>query len=230
MTPAEQASLSSAMEPAADNCQTSLAQSFGPGQINPAKAYVAGLKQAYLNHQAREEWDHFQAIVHGASQADLDRLREAYPDVPDSLVELLKLVDGTYWREYQGEKIAFYFLGSDLEEYPYYLLSAKQMLETGNEAREFMDYLITREYGDPVDEEITNDLDGLCWLHFSDCMNNGGTSQLFIDFSPSETGKKGQIIRYVHDPDGLSVIADSFDEYLQMLMEQKYDFINEDDF
>ena len=64
-------------------------------------------------------------------------------------------------------------------------------------------------------------------MHFSDCMNNGGSSQLFIDFSPSDKGIVGQIIRYVHDPDETIVIADSFDEYLQMLIDKDYDFIHE---
>ena len=68
----------------------------------------------------------------------------------------------------------------------------------------------------------------MCWLHFSDCMNNGGTSKLFIDFSPSSKGVKGQVVRYLHDPDKITVIADSFDEYLQMLMDNGYNFINED--
>lgn len=58
-------------------------------------------------------------------------------------------------------------------------------------------------------------------------MNNGGTSQLFIDFSPSSTGKKGQIIRFLHDPDELKVIADSFDDFLKKLMDDGYSFINE---
>ena len=66
------------------------------------------------------------------------------------------------------------------------------------------------------------------WLHFSDCMNNGGTSQLFIDFSPSEKGVKGQIVRFLHDPDEIGVIADSFDEYLEELIESGLDFISED--
>ena len=59
-------------------------------------------------------------------------------------------------------------------------------------------------------------------------MNNGGTSQLFIDFSPSEKGTQGQIVRFLHDPDEFSVIADSFEDYLRMLMDKDYDFINED--
>ena len=59
-------------------------------------------------------------------------------------------------------------------------------------------------------------------------MNNGGTSQLFIDFLPSEKGVKGQIVRYLHDPDEIEVIADSFDEYLEKLMEHDLDFISKD--
>jgi len=66
-----------------------------------------------------------------------------------------------------------------------------------------------------IDEKITDQPYSLKWLHFSDCMNNGGTSQLFIDFSPSEKGTKGQIVRFLHDPDEFSVIADSFEEYLK---------------
>ena len=66
------------------------------------------------------------------------------------------------------------------------------------------------------------------WLHFSDCMNNAGTSQLFIDFSPSEKGVKGQIVRFLHDPDEIGVIANSFDEYLEELIESGLDFISED--
>ena len=66
------------------------------------------------------------------------------------------------------------------------------------------------------------------WLHFSDCINNAGTSQLFIDFSPSEKGVKGQIVRFLHDPDEIGVIADSFDEYLEELIESGLDFISED--
>ena len=59
-------------------------------------------------------------------------------------------------------------------------------------------------------------------------MNNGGTSQLFIDFTPSEKGKGGQIIRFLHDPDEFKVIAENFDEYLKKLIDKGYDFINED--
>ena len=194
-----------------------------------ASAYVDGLKQAYYEYEAAEEWDRLSAIIQGVSQPDLDRLLELYPDAPESLIELLRLADGTYYRDYPGGKVLLYFLGSDYEGYPYYLLSARQMVETKDRFAQWGDYLINREYDDtPVDEGVCDDMDRLNFLHFSDCCNNGGTSQLFIDFSPSAKGKKGQVLRYLHDPDELVVVADSFDEYLQLLIDQDYAFINED--
>ena len=194
-----------------------------------ARAYFDGLKEAYLREGGQELWDHFSSVAQGASQEDIGRLLELYPDAPESLIELLRLVDGTYYREYPADKVVFYFLGSDYEGYPYYLLSARQMVETRHKAKEFYDYFVTREDDDiPVDEGVCDDLDKLDWLHFSDCCNNGGTSQLFIDFSPSAKGKKGQVLRFLHDPDEMVVAADSFDEYLQMLIDEEYPFIDED--
>ncbi len=198
--------------------------------MNPtAKKYISGLKKVYLDRNAQEIWEHFEKIKHGADNENIQKLKETFAEIPDALIGLLEYVDGTYWREYAGEKITLYFLGSDMEEYPYYLLSSKEIIENQNIAKEYYSDYIDREYGEEdIDEKITNNSKNLKWLHFSDCTNNGGTSQLFIDFSPSEKGKTGQIVRFVHDPDEFSVIADSFDEYLQYLMNNGYDFINED--
>lgn len=194
-----------------------------------AQKYINGLKRAYYNNNGAQQWDNFEKVIHGASKEDLDRLRFLYPEIPDSLVQLLEYVDGTYWRNYQGKELAFYFLGSDLEEYPYYLLSAEQMMDT--EDFDWLTDYINREYEDMVniDEKIIDNAKHMHWLHFSDCMNNGGTSQLFIDFSPSPKGRKGQVARFLHDPDEIEIIADSFEEYLEMLMDREYDFITEED-
>jgi hypothetical protein len=198
--------------------------------MNPiAEQYIAGLKKAYYENQGEEIWDHFEKIKHGAAGENIRKLKELYPEIPEALIGLLRYVDGTYWREYEGEKTAFYFLGSDMEEYPYYLLSSGEMTENRDLAAKYYKDYIEREYDEvEVDEKIATTAKDLKWLHFSDCMNNGGTSQLFIDFSPSEKGTKGQIVRFVHDPDELKVIAGSFEEYLNMLMDKGYDFINEE--
>lgn len=194
-----------------------------------AEKYINGLKKAYYDNGGRKEWDEFESVIHGASDEDITRLKEIYPEAPDSLIELLKFVDGTYWREYQGRKIAFYFLGSDINGYPYYILPAKEIANEEDMGFEYYADYINREFDDVgVDEKIIDDANKLKWLHFSDCMNNGGTSQIFIDFSPSEKGVSGQVIRFLHDPDEIEVIADSFDEYLQMLIDNNFDFINED--
>ncbi len=198
---------------------------------NIAQKYINGLKEAYLKNGAEDDWADFEVTIHGVSEDDIKALKELYPNTPDTLIELLKIVDGTYWREYSGKKISFYLLGSDVEGYPYYLLSAKQIVETQNEAFDFYEDYVNREFDPediPISERITDDANKMNWLHFSDCMNNGGTSQLFIDFSPSEKGISGQIVRFLHDPDEIEVIADSFEEYLEKLIEWGYEFINED--
>ena len=107
---------------------------------------------------------------------------------------------------------------------PYFLLSSKEIIENQNEA--IYNYSEYSEWSD-VDDKITNKTEEIKWLHFSNCSNNGGTSQIFIDFSPSKKGKVGQIVRFLHDPNEFEVIADSFDTYLKKLMNKEYDFIKE---
>jgi len=200
--------------------------------MNIAEKYIDGLKKAYIEYDLQQKWDDFESVIHGASEEDIQTLVKIYPDTPKSLLNLFGFVDGTYWREYKGEEIIFYFLGSDIEQYPYYLLSASQIIETQNDAFKYYGACINREYDKEdvkVDERIIDNADKLNWLHFSDCTNNGGTSQLFIDFSPSPQGTKGQVVQLLHDPDEFSVIADSFDEYLQKIIDNEYDFLFEDD-
>ena len=203
-----------------------------------AQQYIEGLKNAYIRagDLSAEEWIHFENVKYGISAEDEIKLLEMYPEIPASLVELLEFADGTYWRKYGDEEIAFYFLGSDVDDggYPYYLYSAGQLLEDDdmdygdNFADLFYWYEEEVAQGETdlfVDQRIRSDGSRCEWLCFSDCMNNGGTSSLFIDYTPSESGKKGQIIRFLHDPDRLDVIADSFDDYLKMVMDKNFAFI-----
>jgi hypothetical protein len=115
--------------------------------------YVNRLKKAYYDNDGKKSWGYFEKVIHGASKEDINKLKEEYPSVPESLVKLLEYVDGTYWREYEGEKITFYILGSDVNEYPYYLLSVNQILDSKNEAVDFYGDYVNREYGDDVEEE-----------------------------------------------------------------------------
>lgn len=172
----------------------------------------------------------------GASASDLARLTHRFAQCPQTLLALLAKVDGTYYRAYGGEKILVYMFGTDVGEgsYPYYLMSAEQIVasEVSSIRGIYKDYLYaTKESSDEpwleIDERI--DVDATHWLHFSDCMNNGGTSRIYIDFQPSPKGKSGQVIRFLHDPDSFVVIAESFDEFLQNNVDAGYPFLEEFD-
>jgi hypothetical protein len=188
--------------------------------------FLNGLKAALST-------DDLEAInkAYGATKEDIDTLRSEYPNCPESLISLLENIDGTYWRKYGENKVAVCILGSDVEEYPYYLLSTQQMLENSKEKEEDVSYLLEyQDDEDAVDSKINPEgLPSVKYIHFSDCMNNGGTSKLYIDFHPSDEGVCGQIIRFSHDPDEYEVIANSFDEYLQDLIDGNFNFLGEEE-
>ncbi|MEN5291182.1 SMI1/KNR4 family protein [Stenotrophomonas lactitubi] len=172
------------------------------------------------------------AWTEGASDADLQRLRAQWPQVPASLVELLSRVDGTHFRQYPKGEVCVLMLGSDVGDYPYYLRSVAQIFEDQQQ----WDDSIRSIYEEWLDEEpeilgagIDADLPMSRRLCFSHCMNNGGTSMLYLDFDTAPGGSVGQVVRYLHDPDSYAVIAPSFDAYLQQLIDRDYAFINEDE-
>lgn len=152
--------------------------------MNIVENYIAGLKKAYFDNGGKETWENFEKVKYGASEEDIAKLKEMYPDIPKAFINLLEYVDGTYYREYEGEKIVFYFLGSDVENYPYYLLSSKRIIESRNidifycDEVFFYDKINTLDDDEKaiyvsIDDRITDKADNLKWLHFSDCMNNG---------------------------------------------------------
>ncbi|WP_231630181.1 SMI1/KNR4 family protein [Lysinibacillus sp. ZYM-1] len=177
-----------------------------------------------LQYLPQEEQQQLQK-AHGATDAQIESLLEIFPNSPQSLIELLKDVNGTYHCQHGQETISVLVLGSDLGDYPYYLKSVEQILADVQNQREtiFERYQDFLEYVD-IDKKINMHVPLNERLCFADCMNNGGTSSLYIDFSPNEGGQVGQVVRYVHDPDGFEVIATSFDEYLQQLVDGDYEF------
>lgn len=62
--------------------------------MNIAQKYVDGLKKAYYENGGKKQWDHLENIMDGASQEDIKKLRALYPDIPNSLLRLLEIVDG----------------------------------------------------------------------------------------------------------------------------------------
>ncbi len=193
-------------------------------EMNLVTHYLDGLRAAL----PADELEELQK-AHGATKEDLEQLRSTYPNCPESLLTLLQQIDGTFWRTYGESKIAVCVLGSDVEDgrYPYYLLSTQQMIESSKEEQD-VSYLLEDE--NAVDPKINQEglLPGT-YIHFSDCMNNGGTSSLYIDFNPSDKGVSGQIVRFLHDPDEYEVIATGFDGYLQNIIDRGFIFLEEEE-
>ncbi|MFJ2545208.1 SMI1/KNR4 family protein [Pseudomonas sp. NPDC087612] len=187
------------------------------------ETYLSGLRQA-LPSEELEQLN----LAHGASAADLQKLSAHYPLCPDSLLRLLGQIDGTHFRDYPGGTVIVLVLGSDVFEYPYYLSASEQILE---DARSYTDSIrgmygeYLEEYPETVGAGIDSDLAMNQRLCFSHCMNNGGSSKLYIDFNPAAGGTVGQVVRYLHDPDSYEVIADSFDQYLQQLIADDFAFV-----
>ena len=185
-----------------------------------AKRYIEAVEKRYRDCNRTERWEKF--LNNRKGNANVEKLKKEYSKVPSSLLALLEFVD--------GDRIDF--LGSDVDngEYPYHLLSVDKILESKDKLRSYYGDFINRSDDLlEVDDRITNDIDNFKWIHFADCMNNGGTSRLFVDLTPSEKGVKGQIIRYLHDPDSMEVIANSFDEYLNRQVKMGLKFIHENE-
>lgn len=68
-----------------------------------ALSYLKGLKEAYVEAGGEKVWENIESVAEGASESDIQALKKAYPEVPDSLIGLLLQIDGTYFRKY-GEK------------------------------------------------------------------------------------------------------------------------------
>lgn len=188
---------------------------------------------SYLNgltKQLPEEDSEALSYAFGATDLQIASLLKKYPDCSDTLIQFLRRINGTFYQQYGDHKISVLILGSDVEDLAYYLRSAEQMLE------EDYDLTIRERYGASLTRDaamagpgINVDVSLNKWLCFSVCMNNGGTSSLYIDFDPGPGGKVGQVVRFLHDPDSFRVIADSFSEYLQLLQDNGYKFIDQDD-
>ncbi len=181
----------------------------------------------HLDEENQSQW----AVLRGATAQALAQLKGRYPQCPTELQQLLNRVDGTYWKKYDGQMVNLLLLASDVgEDFGYYLLSCEQMLEEqrfGDSISDIYGEWLGQEDVIQVDQRIDTTIamsERLCFAH---CLNNGGTSRLYIDFHPAPSGVCGQVVRYLHDPDSYIVLANSFAEYIAGVLESNYAFVSE---
>jgi len=123
-------------------------------------------------------------------------------------------------------------LGSDVWEYPYYLLSVEQMLKDAAKR----DNSICDLYGDEAQRD-TELVDPAHRRHFA----NGSAPMLRVlheqwrhiaalpGFRAHRRRRGGAMVRYLHDPDSYAVIAADFDSYLRSQIDRGYAFVNSDE-
>lgn len=149
----------------------------------------------------------------GASE---DRLAafETEMDVrlPEDFREFYKCKDGSGY--------AFHILypgNAETEECtPFYMMSLDEIRETKQyfcERDEKLSEYYSAEEISKLDPEIKPYLFHKPWIPFATMA--GGSLYLMLDFDPSEQGSYGQIIMYVHDPDFVYYITDTFTNLLK---------------
>ena len=182
-----------------------------------------------LNEDGHAMW----LAIQGASDQEIGRLLESYPWCPATLIDLLRKIGGTYHRRYPAGYVAQPIFGSDVgEDFGYYLLSCDDMLKE----RTYSETLVER-YGDLLDApdivDIAPEIDIHTpmsqWLCFAHCINNGGTSMLYVDVTPTDKGTVGQVVRYLHDPDSYVVLAPSFEQYMVQLTQRGYAYVSDEE-
>ena len=106
--------------------------------------YIEKLGEEYSKHGFSREWNQLMNIKVGITDIEKKKLIEIFPNIPKSLLDILSIVDGTYYREYKNEEVLYYFFGSDVDngEYPYYLFSYEDIIKNKDNAKYFSEFFI----------------------------------------------------------------------------------------
>ncbi|MGG4131503.1 SMI1/KNR4 family protein [Paenibacillus illinoisensis] len=161
------------------------------------------IRQLYNEYQEKK----------GASEDRLAAFEtEMHVRLPEDFREFYKCKDGSGY--------AFHILypgDAEREECtPFYMMSLDEIRETKQyfcERDEKLSEYYTAEEISKLDPEIKPYLFHKPWMPFATMA--GGSLYLMLDFDPSDQGSYGQIIMYVHDPDFVYFITDTFTNLLK---------------
>ncbi|WP_343226118.1 SMI1/KNR4 family protein [Paenibacillus sp. ACRRY] len=125
-----------------------------------------------------------------------------------------------FYKSKDGSGYAFHVLypgNAEGEECtPFYMMSLDEIQETKQyfcERDEELSEYYSAEEISKLDPEIKPYLFHKPWIPFATMA--GGSLYLMLDFDPADQGSYGQIIIYVHDPDFVYYITDTFTNLLK---------------
>lgn len=158
-----------------------------------------------------EEYENYKNIK-GCNIDELNRFEERYSiKLPDDFKEFYKYKNGSGYH--------FHILYPNCEEdhiEPFYLFSLDKIIEEKDnffDSNELMNEYYDEDEISELDKRIKPYFANKNWIPFATLA--GGSLYLLLDYDPTEKGKKGQIISYIHDPDFVYYVAEDFTELLK---------------
>lgn len=147
-------------------------------------------------------------------------------EVDESLKELWRISNGS--RGY-----AWFAAGEDEDFAPHAFLSIKEALSLWKLFAPYDEEHYAKWYDDESwgerDRRVQRHLIRHCkWLSFTQV--GGASNELLFDADPTDAGNYGQVIEYVHDPDGIFWSADSFLEFFQRSNDLLEEFSDDPEF
>lgn len=164
-----------------------------------------------VGEDIQEEYENYLHIK-GVSEESIQELEKHFDiKLPEDFKE--------FYRYKEGSGYHFHILYPEYNENcisPFYLFSFDEMKET---KKYFCcdDELLSEYYDDndisTLDSRIKPYISNRKWIPFAQL--GGGSLYLMLDYDPASNGKAGQIIAFIHDPDFIYYIAESFTELLK---------------
>ncbi|MGG1441011.1 SMI1/KNR4 family protein [Brevibacillus laterosporus] len=159
-----------------------------------------------VGEDVQEEYKNYLSLK-GASAENLQEIETLFDiKLPEDFKE--------FYRYKNGSGYHFHILYPEYGEgciEPFYLYSLDVMKETKGYFCD-NDELLSEYYDEQeishLDARIKPYLFNKKWFPFAQLA--GGSLYLMLDYDPASDGKTGQIIAYVHDPDFIYYVADSF--------------------
>jgi cell wall assembly regulator SMI1 len=164
-----------------------------------------------------EEKEYFNGykMLKGASNNEINTFEKDFNiKLPEDFKEYYKIKNGS---KYPFELL--YITNNSNNCIPFTIMSIEDIKDTKKyfcERDELLGNYYDTEEIKKLDIRIKPYLFNKRWFPFAQMA--GGDLYLLLDFDPTEKGKIGQIIFYVHDPDFIYYIAESFGELLKDTM------------
>ena len=165
-----------------------------------------------LDDPVEEEYLNDYQEISGASEEDISAFEEKLGiTLPEDFKELYRYKNGSKY-------LSIFPCVIDEIEMPFNLMSLQAITSTKEHFQnrdalltEFTDYFTNEDIENMKDSRIKPYLFNKKWIPFAEYCDS---CFLMLDFDPDTTGKEGQIICYIHDPDKVVYTAPSITELI----------------